>query len=405
MLMRWQRTDWCCGGIIAVSLFAVPAPAAFASADSITSDETTCSWNVVSSPNTTMPDNILRGVAVVTASDIWVVGDATRDPSVPGATLIEHWDGSSWSIVRSPGPRGATALLDGISAISSNDVWAVGTAQGRGSARTLTEHWDGQRWQIVPSPSLSVGSQPADNTLTGVVAISSNDVWAVGYAASITIGETLVEHWDGTSWTIVQSPNPGQGTGFFDDRLFGVTAVSASDIWTAGESTALGEEHNLIEHWDGSAWNVVVSPHFPNTNVDFMNAISAISATDIWTVGAFTIPNAEGSPLQTGTLHWDGTSWSILDSPSPSSSFDILNGVAAVSSDDVWAVGSFQADSGLLNTLIEHWDGTSWSVFPSPAGTPSSELLGVAAVSSTDLWSVGENASERRTLIEHFTCQ
>jgi hypothetical protein len=404
MLVKSQRTNWYRGGIMAIS-FALSALAAFASAGDTTAPETTCSWNVVSSPNTNMPENILRGVAVVTASDIRAVGVATRDPSAPGATLIEHWDGSSWSIVRSPGPRGASALLDGVSAISSADVWAVGTAQGRGSARTLTEHWDGQRWQIVPSPSLTVGSQPADNTLTAVIAINSNDVWAVGYAASITIGETLIEHWNGTSWTIVPSPNPGEGSGFFDDRLFGVTAVSASDIWTAGESTALGEEHNLIEHWDGSTWSVVVSPHFPNTNVDFMNAISAISANDIWAVGAFTIPNAEGSPLQTGTLYWDGTNWSIGDSPSPSSSFDILNGVAAVSSNDVWAVGSFQADSGLLNTLIEHWDGTSWSVFLSPAGTPGSELLGVAAVSSADLWSVGENADERRTLIEHFTCQ
>jgi hypothetical protein len=190
--------------------------------------------------------------------------------------------------------------------------------------------------------------------------------------------------------------------GFFDDRLSGVTAVSTNDVWAAGESTT-GEEHNLIEHWDGTAWSVIPSPPFPNTNVDFMQSISAISATDIWAVGAFTIPNSQGSPLQTGTMHWDGTSWTIVPSPSPSSNFDVLNGVAAISSDDVWAVGSYTTVP--LITLIEHWDGVSWSVFPSQPGQPSSELVAVAAVSSTDAWSVGGQANFGQTLIEHFTCQ
>ncbi|HEY4257767.1 MAG TPA: hypothetical protein VGM66_11185 [Candidatus Udaeobacter sp.] len=184
-----------------------------------------------------------------------------------------------------------------------------------------------------------------------------------------------------------------------------IACVSTNDVWAAGESTTGGEEHNLIEHRDGTAWSVIPSPPFPNTNVDFMQSISAISATDIWAVGAFTIPNPEGSPLQTATLHWDGTNWTIVPSPSASTNFDVLNGVAAISSDDVSAVGGYTTTAGPLNPLIEHWDGVSWTVFPSPTGQPDSELTAVAAVSSTDVWSAGGQANFSQTLIEHFTCQ
>lgn len=366
-----------------------------------------CSWSIVSSPNSGMPDNTLRGTAVVSANDVWAVGDATSNPPEPGQPLIEHWDGAAWTIVASP-PLSDVAGLDGVAANSSNDVWTVGEV----ADQTLTEHWNGKNWQVVPSPSKTVNGQPTSNVLTGVVALAPNDVWAVGYAATITVAETLILHWNGGTWNIVPSPSPGEGNGYFYDQLLGVTAVRSirssttptlapDDVWAAGQGTTDGESHNLIEHWSGDAWNVVASPHFPNTNDDFMQSVSAITANDIWAVGAFSIPNAEGSPLQTATLHWDGTSWSIVPSPSPSSNFDVLNGVAGTTSNDVWAVGSFDDDSGLLNPLVEHWGGAGWSVFPSPAG--EGELLAVATVSSTDAWSVGEQAGE--TLIEHFTCQ
>ena len=188
-------------------------------------------------------------------------------------------------------------------------------------------------------------------------------VWAVGSASTIISGEALILHWDGNSWKIV--PNPGADPRFYDARLSGVTALSANDVWAVGEKTTT-EEHNMIEHWDGTKWSIVTSPAF-NTNVDFLLGVSAISATDIWAVGSFTIPNAEGSPYQNATMHWDGTSWSIVSSPNPSASFDILTSVAAISASDVWAVGAFQ--NGVNSTLVLHWDGTNWAISPSPAAS------------------------------------
>src|SRR5205814_7682090 len=134
-------------------------------------------WRVVPSPNQGNND-ILNGVAAVAANDIWAVGQTD------GGSLTEHWNGTSWSVVPSPG-----GPFNGVAAISANDVWAVGTYSGD----PLTEHWNGSTWSIVASPTIS-------GTLYGVAAISANDVWAVGSYSS----GTRTVHCDGSSWTRVR---------------------------------------------------------------------------------------------------------------------------------------------------------------------------------------------------------
>src|SRR5215469_6280943 len=61
---------------------------------------------------------------------------------------------------------------------------------------------------FVPSPNAGSGA----NALFGVSAIASNDVWAVGEFSSVSAGQTLVEHWNGVSWSVVASPNVGSGS-------------------------------------------------------------------------------------------------------------------------------------------------------------------------------------------------
>ena len=70
----------------------------------------------------------------------------------------------------------------------------------------LLEHWDGSAWNIVPAPPPPDGSWA---TLAGVAAISSGNVWAVGYESS---GSLLIEHWNGSAWTIASSPSPGHSS-------------------------------------------------------------------------------------------------------------------------------------------------------------------------------------------------
>ncbi len=131
-----------------------------------------------------------------------------------------------WNVIPSPnGPSGSD--LDAVAVVSTNDVWAVGDNQPGGSFTTLIEHWDGTQWSVVPSPS--PGSQY--NVLYGVAAVSISDVWAVGYSSSGNSQQTLIEHWNGSSWSVVTSPNVGSS-----NFLFAVTAVS---LMISGRSAIL----------------------------------------------------------------------------------------------------------------------------------------------------------------------
>ena len=65
-------------------------------------------------------------------------------------------------------PSPSTNELHAVTSISANDVWAVGVGP-------ITEHWNGTAWSVVPSPNVTNGK------LLGVAAVSTNDVWAVGF--------------------------------------------------------------------------------------------------------------------------------------------------------------------------------------------------------------------------------
>jgi hypothetical protein len=142
-------------------------------------------------------------VTAIDSDDVWAVGRVGEDD----ATLAEHWDGHSWTIVVTPAILGE-AFFSGASAFASDDVWAVGN-QG---SRTLGEHWNGSAWAIVSTPN-PLPTTKGNNFLTAVTALSSGDVWAVGGTLDFTLGgleNTVTMRWDGTDWVTVGSPNKGR---------------------------------------------------------------------------------------------------------------------------------------------------------------------------------------------------
>src|SRR5438034_1962059 len=125
------------------------------------------SWTTVpSSSAVTDP----RGIAVVSASDVWIVGSQLTGTASKVHTAAEHWNGTAWTLVATPNSGLGENNLNGVSAVSAGDVWAVGYWQPQkktdAAFHTLTEHWDGTAWSIVPSPTVGGNS----NTLTGVAA-------------------------------------------------------------------------------------------------------------------------------------------------------------------------------------------------------------------------------------------
>src|SRR6266446_3960065 len=134
----------------------------------------------------------------------------------------------TWSVMPSPSPGSNGNYFYGVSAVSSTDVWAVGGyGPAGGGALTLIEHWNGSQWSVIPSPNPS----PDINYLYGVSAVSSTDVWAVGYYTPPNGGTyTLTEHWNGSQWSAVSSPSPGPDVNY----LYGVSVVSSTDAWAVG---------------------------------------------------------------------------------------------------------------------------------------------------------------------------
>ena len=194
---------------------------------------------------------------------------------------------------------------------------------------------------------------------------------------------TAVAQAQAAPWTVVSSPNPG-GSNF----LFGAASVSANDVWAVGEATdATGRQLTLTEHWNGTAWSVVASPNV-GSGFNVLFAAAAVSANDVWAVGEFF--STSTASVQTLIEQWNGSSWSVVSSPGAG----MLRGVAIVSANDIWAVGSV-ITSGVEQTVIEQWNGTSWSVVSSPNPSASIDILDGAAAdkSSGQAWAVGAFAN------------
>ena len=364
-----------------LSLAIVPGRAAFAAS-------VTCkSWSIVSSPNPSPYYNHLVGVTAISANDAWAVGSEIVSVSNDGntaLTLTAHWNGTGWKAVASPNAAASQSYLVAVTAVSARDVWAVGSYASSSSFQTLIEHWNGRKWSIVPSPNPS----SFNDTLVAVTAISANDVWAVGqYNDTSNHVLALIEHWNGRTWSVVSGPAPGPGSA----RFFSVAAVSASDVWVVGSyqpTRRVLPVQTLTEHWNGTTWQVVASPDAANSTADSLSSVTRVpDSRTLWAVGSDNL--GFGEPL---LEYWNGNSWSIVPNSIPSSrGGSSLSSLVALSANNVWAVGT-TSNSALpyVGTLIAHWNGTSWNVVSSPNGTGDSSFTSVARVPDTSkLWTVG----------------
>ena len=234
-------------------------------------------WTVVPSPNQSQTVNYLSDVSASSANDVWAVGQ--YETSTATWTLAMHLIGGLWQIVSSPNV-GLESTFKAVTAISANDVWAVGWYEySAGVFRTFTQHWHDGEWHIIGSPNVGGTS----NALYGVTAISTNNVWAVGnYRNGTNPHRTLIMQWNGSVWNVITSPNAGSG----QQRLWAVEAVSANDVWAVGSyENSTGIYRTLIERWNGTDWNVVTSPNMGEDNEIF--GVTAVSANDVWAVGTY----------------------------------------------------------------------------------------------------------------------
>ncbi len=387
-------------------------------------------WSAVPSPRFPGYGQVfLYGVSCPSTTNCFAVGweNSSSGPSINTA-LVEHWNGHTWSIMTSPKPTGSPgdANLSGVSCPSTTSCFAVGSTQSGHAPNafsTLVEHWNGHTWSIMTSPNPR-GSGTPNSYLDGVSCRSTTSCFAVGF--SIFHGwTTLVEHWNGHTWSIMTSPNP---TGFQYHRLRGVSCPSTTSCYAVGFSQLVGNSglmsvKALVEHWNGHTWSGMTRPTPTGTDDWNLSAVSCSSPTSCFTVGsdwvggaAYTVGAVERSLAE----HWDGQTWSIITSPNPTSATSTtLGGVSCPTPTHCFAVGAFSHDTslGLLGvrtvekTLVEQWNGHTWSIMTSPdptepGGFASLVLNGVSCHRPTSCFAVGEYASQnadgRTTLIERY---
>jgi FG-GAP-like repeat len=242
---------------------------------------------------------------------------------------------------------------------------------------------------VVTSPN---AVNTGDNTLSSVDALSTTNAWAVGSSrrGRATSRNSLIQRWNGTSWTIVSSPNPGS----LGNSLLGVAAAAPKDIWAVGWKNSGNGLQSLLLHYDGMGWTEVIAVPKLGTGDNVLTDVSAVSNDDVWATGYY----VDGTKYETLTLHYNGTTWSHVPSPNGADGTSILRGIAAFSPTNAWAVGfEYRAAVDRYVASTQHWDGSGWSAFPSAISEDArkdSDMYSVAkAPGTSQVWAVGRDGA------------
>ncbi len=242
-------------------------------------------------------------------------------------------------------------------------------------------------WRIVASPN---DARHAASVLYAVTALSPTAAWAGGLANSVNdtsfSADSLIEKWDGSAWQIVA--NSGH------DAILGMTAISPTDVWAVGGQIAgpITRTSAFTMHWDGTAWSVVPSAQSAGAAITSQvtwyavqfNGVAAITSHDVWAVGqqhVGTDPQVVPQPL---IERWDGSAWYLASIPLPTAPQGTpiggtLNAVTHIpGTNQLWAVGGSKlgVSMGPAQPLIERWDGTAWQIVASPS-LPTDALGGI----------------------------
>jgi hypothetical protein len=330
------------------------------------------SWAIVASANPAGATSSRLSSIACPSTSCFAVGVTTV--SAQQRTLIERWNGTAWTIMSSPNPTAGTPALSSVGCYGALSCFAVGSK----ATYTLVERWNGTAWSIVTSPN-AVGAQ--NSALGGVNCISASECFAVGR----TDARTMTQRWNGSAWSIQADPLGGS-----QSRLEGVACPTSTSCFAVGSYLPAGHVYDarwqpLIERWNGSAWTIVASPNPAGSSNSRLVDVDCVSTTSCFAVGATTIGGLQRTLVQ----RWNGTTWTIVTSPNPpGTSPNGLADIDCTTAAHCFAVGATNADSFSGQTLIERWNGTTWMI---ASGAVAGALQGVSCVSTSDCLAVGDD--------------
>lgn len=337
----------------------------------------TCQWQQLKTPDPGTTVNELNGVLAFWVGNVWAVGESQSGG--PFDDVVDHWNGSSWTTTV-VGSAPLTQLLD-VAGQNKSNVWTVGYATSSNdpsSAAPIALRWDGTTWHTT-QPVVQNGWAPA--RFNAAVGIGKTSAWAVGFRNTTYGPQQLIEHWNGTKWIDFNIPvQPNQ-----QSDLIAVAAFAHDNIYALGTWQANGQNGTMVEHYDGQTWSTSLSTS------DCLSTLTTVGTADIVAVGAcggqtaidvfngsawsqMQGPAVDPSTIVTGisargsngifavgripatgqgfSMFFDGNSWTVEPVPNPNSDVRILTATAQVpNKDEFWTVGTVIPKFGMTRSL------------------------------------------------------
>jgi hypothetical protein len=266
-------------------------------------------WSVTPAPDPEPPSagvsSILTRVSCTSPTFCVAVGSSTDPTNYEKVDVIEHWNGSQWSLM-SPAQSGAQLI--GVSCTSASFCVAVG---GLSNVGALIERWDGATWTRMIPAVPSDDRVPDDDVLNGVSCTAVDSCMAVSdYYATAGV-QPLAERWDGSTWTVTPTTNPGVGGS--GNTLFDVSCSMATMCVAVGQyyDTAALQYDPLIEQWDGSSWSTATLIEDHTTEFSRLQGVSCSTTTFCVAVG-FDPEFLAGTPGQPIVTTWNGVAWTPM---------------------------------------------------------------------------------------------
>jgi hypothetical protein len=234
--------------------------------------------------------------------------------------------------------------------------------------------------------------QPPDpgagtDDLFSVAVLSRGDAWAVGDDSSGGSFRTPGRALERALLEGRAQPGPGARLQLPQRRADRLRAQHLGGRDYSTEDGGIAPNKTLILHWNGTSWKQVASPS-PSSGIDDLNGVHVVSARDIWAVGADTSGAGHDRSL---ILRWNGSRWRQVASLDPGTTSNVLTAVTSTSRGNAWAVGNYRDGHG-SRSLVLRWNGTRWKRASSPNPAGSSELESVSATSAKNAWAVGDEA-------------
>ena len=353
-------------------------------------------WTQVSTPNFGNQDNVLAGVSAASATDVWAVG--AYIPNLNGVlnALAQHFDGARWTAFPLPNVGAQQNILQAVSMPSPGKAWAVGDfINGRFQQQTLIEHFNGTTWSVVPSPSPGA----LQNILYGVAAITDTDVWAVGAQQDANnLWHTLTEHWNGSTWSVVNAVDAGTN----GNQFYAIKALATNNVYAVGQQSGAGfPSQALIEHWDGKSWTVVSGPADASASALPLGVTATSSSLVL--VGE---QETDVAPYTSYVAAGAANALSIQSTPNLGTGENDPFAVALAGDGSTWVVGwAINPTSGNHDPLVLQGVNGVFSLVsvPNPTNGGDSGFAAITTVPGGGMWAVGVTASSKSnysTLIE-----